>query len=432
MTCVPRSPFFMLLVVLVCLGHGGGASGARVTFHRDVEPILLGNCAECHRPGQCAPFNLLSYEDAARHARQIALVTRKRFMPPWKADDGEVKYQNCRRLTNAQIAILERWVEGGTAEGNTVGRPTTPWRSDSWPSGGPDQIVTLQTPFPIAADGPDIYHRFVLRLNLPRDRWIRMAVFRPNNPPIARMAMLSLDTTGLARRMAARSEGSGYTSMLGQVVPTADNFGEWAPGVPPYPLPAGVGILARKGADLVVLVRLHPDGKAEREQFQVGLYFARELPQTTPVTIALGAANLYIRPGETNRVVTDTFELPVPILAFRILAHAHLLCRRIKAVALLPNGVKRTLLSISDWNVNWQLPYTFAKPVWLPAGTRLIMEAAYDNTSPPPPGTVFNATVTEEMAYLQVQATPQRRGDITKLRLAILAKQQRSRRQQSN
>src|SRR5579862_4763483 len=171
----------VLMLILAGLNRSAIASGARVTFHQDVEPILLRNCVECHRPGQCAPFNLLSYEDAARHARQIALVTRKRFMPPWKADAGEVEYRNCRRLTDAQIGVLQRWAEGGAAEGKPAGRLVAASRSAAWPSGAPDQVLTLRTSFPIASDGPDIYHRFVLPLNLTRDRWIRMAVFRPTN-----------------------------------------------------------------------------------------------------------------------------------------------------------------------------------------------------------------------------------------------------------
>src|SRR5579871_2079657 len=170
---------FMLPAALLSLCRGAVASGADVTFHRDVEPILMRNCAECHRPGQCAPFNLLSYEDAARRAQQIALVVRKRFMPPWKADTGDVEYQNCRRLTDAQIAVLKRWAEGGAAEGKPAGKQAAPLRSDAWPSGPPDLVLTLRTPFPIAPDGPDIYHRFVFPMNLTQDRWIRMAVFRP-------------------------------------------------------------------------------------------------------------------------------------------------------------------------------------------------------------------------------------------------------------
>lgn len=53
------------------------------TFHADVQPLLFAHCAVCHRPGQSAPFSLLTYEDAAKHAPEIVDQTARRIMPPW-------------------------------------------------------------------------------------------------------------------------------------------------------------------------------------------------------------------------------------------------------------------------------------------------------------------------------------------------------------
>jgi hypothetical protein len=418
----------LFVFLLSGMSRSAAASDGRLTFSKDVEPILRRNCVECHRPGKCAPFSLISYEDAARRARQMALVTEKRFMPPWSAEAGGVPFRDCRRLTNAQVNVLRHWAAEGAREGKTGRPPVAPLESDAWPDGVPDLVVRLQTPFQIAADGPDIYHRFVLPLNLPHDRWLRMVVFRPDAPRITRMAMLSLDATGLARKMAARSSGNGYPSMVGQILPSSDNFGEWAPGTPPSPLPPGIGILAKKGADLVALVRLHPNGKPEQAQFQVGLYFAKEPPRAVLTTLALGASNVYVRPGEKSHTVTDSFTLPVDVDAFSLLVHAHLLCRTVKATAVLPDGTRQSLLTILDWNPNWQRPYTFARPLKLPAGTRLSVEFRYDNATPPPAGSVFNAATMEEMAYMEIQTAPERMDDLLKLRQAILMKQQQSHR----
>src|SRR5438128_1744236 len=72
------------------------------TFNKEIAPILIQNCASCHRPAEVAPFSLLSYQDAQKRAEQIALVTQNRTMPPWKADShGE--FRNERRLTDDQI-----------------------------------------------------------------------------------------------------------------------------------------------------------------------------------------------------------------------------------------------------------------------------------------------------------------------------------------
>src|SRR5581483_5453947 len=38
------------------------AGAGRVTYHRDIAPILHRHCAVCHRPGEIAPFSLTNYQ----------------------------------------------------------------------------------------------------------------------------------------------------------------------------------------------------------------------------------------------------------------------------------------------------------------------------------------------------------------------------------
>src|SRR4051812_14102483 len=59
-----------------------------LTYCKDIAPIFVQQCATCHRPGQAAPFSLLSYEDVEKRARQIAEVTASRYMPPWMSEPG--------------------------------------------------------------------------------------------------------------------------------------------------------------------------------------------------------------------------------------------------------------------------------------------------------------------------------------------------------
>src|ERR1700689_2529545 len=111
------------------------------TFNRDIAPILYKNCATCHRPGEVAPFSLLTYQDAAKRARQIATVTHSRFMPPWKAEPGYGTFQNERRLTDDQIALLGEWAANGAPEGDPGGdpgaKPKPPAFPDGWQAGQP-------------------------------------------------------------------------------------------------------------------------------------------------------------------------------------------------------------------------------------------------------------------------------------------------------
>src|ERR1051325_522574 len=64
-----------------------------LTFNKDIAPIVFQNCSGCHRPTQSGSFTLLTYADAKEHGKQIAEVTRKRIMPPWKPEPGYVEYR---------------------------------------------------------------------------------------------------------------------------------------------------------------------------------------------------------------------------------------------------------------------------------------------------------------------------------------------------
>src|SRR5947209_10524809 len=92
------------------------AAAAPPTFTKDVAPILYKNCVSCHRPGEVAPFSLITYEDAAKRATLIATATAKRYMPPWKPEPGYGEFQDERRLSEAQIATLQHWAACGAPE----------------------------------------------------------------------------------------------------------------------------------------------------------------------------------------------------------------------------------------------------------------------------------------------------------------------------
>src|SRR5947209_6571531 len=96
---------------------GPSVFGAPVTFTRDIAPIIFKYCAPCHRPGEAAPFSLLTYEDAKKHATQIAAVTASRYMPPWPPEAGKGDFAGERRLSEAQIAAIAKWAASGAPQG---------------------------------------------------------------------------------------------------------------------------------------------------------------------------------------------------------------------------------------------------------------------------------------------------------------------------
>ena len=138
-----------------------------VTFSRDVAPIVFQRCAGCHRPGQSAPFALLTYEEIKKHARQIAEVTQRRYMPPWLPEPGYGEFALDRRLGADQIAIFERWVAEGAVEGDPTDLPPLPRFPEGWPLGEPDLVLTLPEPWTLPPGGNDVFRNFVLRARDP-------------------------------------------------------------------------------------------------------------------------------------------------------------------------------------------------------------------------------------------------------------------------
>src|SRR5215467_14110730 len=137
------------------------AFAATPTFNKDIAPILYENCASCHRPGEVAPFSLLSYDDAAKRAALIATVTNSRYMPPWKAEPGVGHFADERRLTEKQISLIKDWAKNGAPEGAAADKPALPKFPEGWLAGKPDAVLQTQ-PFPITGDGNDVFQCFVI------------------------------------------------------------------------------------------------------------------------------------------------------------------------------------------------------------------------------------------------------------------------------
>src|SRR5262245_23331679 len=142
-----------------------------ITFSRDVAPILFAHCSSCHRPGEAAPFSLLTYEDARRRYKQIVDVTRRRFMPPWQPAPGHGEFLNDRRLTDEEIQTLADWVKAGAPRGEPAELPPVPKFVDGWQLGKPD--LDLETPaYMLAAGGGDQFRNFVIPIDITTPQWV--------------------------------------------------------------------------------------------------------------------------------------------------------------------------------------------------------------------------------------------------------------------
>ena len=382
------------------------AHAATPTFNKDIAPILYQNCATCHRPGEVAPFSLLTYADAAKKAGLLAIVTGKRVMPPWKAEPGYGSFANERRLSEPQIALIREWAKAGAPEGDARDKPTPPVFPNGWAAGQPDKVLTLSHKFEVAADGPDEYRCFVLPLDTAQDVYLSGMEFRPGNRRVVHHALVYADTTGTARKLAADSPDGSYTCFGGPKFPPSGLLGGWAPGASPPPDSPSLSQLIRQGTDIVVQIHYHPSGKPEEDQSSLGLKFSGP-PTKGRAGIVLSNRRIAIPAGDPHYVVKTGVTLPRDVDVFGITPHAHYLGTDMQVNAVLPDGTIQHLIRIEDWDFNWQGQYRYKEPVHLPQGTRIELEYVYDNSAnnphnpahPPVPVT-WGEETQNEMAVL--------------------------------
>ena len=233
----------LLVVVVVILTAGGiylltdsfrGTSapgGATVTFNRDIAPIVYRSCIVCHRPGESAPFSLLTYTEARKRAGLITALTTSRVMPPWLPARGGIEFLGERGLSDEEIALIRLWVEQGAAEGDAADLPPLPEFTRGWQLGEPDLILTMEDAFSVPAEGFDVYRNFVLPIPVSTPRWVKAVELRPGNPRVVHHAVMQVDRSRSSRRRDEEDAGPGFSGMdlAGSEAPGGQSLG-WTPG----------------------------------------------------------------------------------------------------------------------------------------------------------------------------------------------------------
>jgi tetratricopeptide (TPR) repeat protein/mono/diheme cytochrome c family protein len=393
-----------------------------VTFNRDIAPIVFHNCSPCHHPGEAGPFPLLTYADVKMHGRQIAFVTSKRIMPPWLPEPGDLKFADELRLTDAEIAKIEGWVDQGEIEGDPAELPPRPAFTAGWQLGKPDVIVRAEKPYLLPASGSDSYWNFVFRTPVHRSRWLKAIEIRPGDKRLVHHANVLVDREESGRRL-EKEPGAGFGGMEliieSEAFDPDSHFLFWKPGSPPYVEPDGMALRLDKNTDLILNTHLQPSGKPELIQPTLGLYFTDKPATMHPILLQLDNDRMLdIPPGAKNFLVSDDFTLPVDASVLAIYPHAHYLGRDLLALATLPDGTKKTLIRIGNWDLNWQAVYRYAQPVDLPAGTTISMRFTYDNSADnirnpnqPPKRVMAGNRAVDEMAHLWLQVLPKESSD---------------------
>jgi hypothetical protein len=395
------------------------------TFNKEVAPIVFKHCVNCHRPGGIAwSVSLLSYDTAKLWGESIKEQVSQRAMPPWPVDpNGSVKLRNDPRLTQREIDTLVAWVDAGTPKGNDADVPSPPGLAQGWlhPKGlAPDLVITLpQSQLPAELEIP--YLRYLVKVPVSEDKWVVAMQVLPGNSAVVHHMAISeialaegvtpenIDKLNKVARTLGFPNGLN-TSSFAVTAPgnpaVYDMLGVYTPGTTIEMYEDGSAKLLKSGKNLFLNVNIHyqTTGKPETDQTRVAFWFRPDPPKhqlfRVPAagdTIIVNGEQLLtdapgvkaegttvaippIPPYAENYEITGITAYKEPVTIYQLQPHAHLRGKDFKYSVVYPDGREQTVLTVPKYDFHWQLAYELDTPLRLPAGSKLVVTAHYDNS----------------------------------------------------
>jgi hypothetical protein len=330
------------------------------------------------------PF--LTYQQTRPWAKAIREAVLLKKMPPWFAESVGGPFSNDRTLTRQEVETLVRWADAGAPEGDPKDSPPLRHWIDDWNIPKPDVVLEMPAPFPLPASGDVEYQYIVIPTRLKEDKWVAMAELSPGSPAVVHHAVVYIREPGSTWLQGAKPgvpyvpPGRTPRERLLNGSTTSDILLVYAPGNIPEKWPQGSAKLIKAGSDLVFQMHYTPNGHALKDQTRVGLIFAPTVPDRRVLTLQLGNDRFVIPPGHPDYRVAAWGTLPNDATLLSLFPHMHLRGKSFEYNLVEPGGKLRTLLRVSPYNFYWQLSYRLARPLALPAGTKLECVAYFDNS----------------------------------------------------
>lgn len=415
---------FAIIGVTASINRTNASDKAAPTFAKDVAQIVFNKCATCHRPGEPVPMSLTSYQEVRPWAKAVKEQILEHTMPPWYADPASsLKFRNERRLSQKEIDTIVAWVDAGSPKGDDADLPPLPKFAKGWSWGEPDLIVPMPVDFDIPAEGELPMQNFYVAVPFKEDRWVEAVELRPGNTAVVHHSIANVTrlpegskiVNGRAVKAELNTSDASRTGGLregAEVFQSQDSFSRagafkligQAPGKGFERHFTGTAKRISPGMYFQFNMHYQPTGRPEKDRSLLGLWFAKG-PVTHEVltkgvtdTVFVGGKDI----GETRVVngrevrtrgripnippYVDNWEIAGEMIVkqditlYAFAPHMHLRGKDIKYILVWPDGRKQTLLNVPKFDFNWQLHYELEQPLKIPAGSKMIAIAHYDNS----------------------------------------------------
>jgi hypothetical protein len=335
---------------------------AKISYEKTIAPLLVDNCVTCHRQGGIGPWQMSNYDMIKGFAPMIREVVRTQRMPPWHADPHYTAFANDRSLSKDEAKALVHWIEAGAPRGS--GSDPLAQLKRTWPEwalGQPDLIVEIPA-FDVPPTGTIPYQMPSAANPLDRDVWVRAVDFLPGDRTVLHHIIATMGTDGGG----IRDGGS---------------LGGYVPGAGPMVLPQETGVLLKKDAKFFFQMHYTASGKQARDTSRMGLYFRKDAPPHQFRSAVMAKPTLRIPANTKAHTESASRTFDRDVLVYSLLPHSHFRGKASSFVATYPDGREEVLLSVPNYDFNWQTTYELAAPKRLPAGTKVTHSTTWDNSS---------------------------------------------------
>ncbi len=343
-----------------------------VTFHGRISRLMQRYCQRCHREGENAPFELVSYDDVASRKGMIRYTVKKNLMPPWYASEehGGPWLDDLRMPETDKKALLD-WIENGCPEGDPAGAPEPLPFVEGWKIGEPDAVLSVPHKIRVPAEGDVPYRYVVVETDFPEDKWIEQIELRSDRPEVVHHILVFYHRD---EHLDSNPQFLGHLALQGF-------FAIQSPGVEPIRYPPDRAKLLKKRQRLLFQIHYNAIGKEVWDRPRIGFKFRDGPPKYSILCNAASTKHIHIPPHAANHEVAAEFTFPVKSRIFGYVPHMHARGRAFAMDLIHLDGREERVLWVPTFDFNWQQSYRLEKPYDVPAGTRIRATGWFDNSA---------------------------------------------------